>query len=103
MRVASLYDIRANLPALEAVLEEVRAAQVDHIVVGGDVIPGPMPRETRTHMQFDRTIAGIRVVNAGRVGMPFGSTGADWALLDLTFSFGTPTRRSGDQPPLTTN
>jgi predicted phosphodiesterase len=45
MRVAALYDIHGNLPALEAVLEEVRRAAVDRIVVGGDVIPGPMPRE----------------------------------------------------------
>lgn len=204
MRVAALYDIHANLPALEAVLEEVRAADVDQIVVGGDVVPGPMSRETlallldlnipvqfiygngelavlaqigvtdpgavsywgtttgeplpephrsvlrwtadqihrqyddvlrswpktcqlnvdglgdvlfchgtprseteiftrltsddllapvfeglgvdlavcgHTHMQFDRTIRGIRVVNAGSVGMPFGSADADWALL----------------------
>jgi len=34
-----------------------------------------------THMQFDRVIAGIRVVNAGSVGMPFGKAGADWVLL----------------------
>jgi putative phosphoesterase len=46
MRVAALYDIHGNLPALEAVLEEVRHAGVDRIVVGGDVLPGPMPRET---------------------------------------------------------
>jgi predicted phosphodiesterase len=46
MRVAALYDIHGNLPALEAVLEAVRQADVDQIVVGGDVIPGPMPRET---------------------------------------------------------
>ena len=46
MRVAALYDIHANLPALEAVLQEVRNAEVDQIVVGGDVVPGPMPRET---------------------------------------------------------
>jgi putative phosphoesterase len=46
MRVAALYDIHGNLPALEAVLKEVRRAEVDHIVVGGDVVPGPMPRET---------------------------------------------------------
>ena len=46
MRVACLFDIHANLPALEAVLGEVRAAYVDHIVVGGDVLPGPMPRDT---------------------------------------------------------
>src|SRR4051794_22426905 len=46
MRVAAIYDIHGNLPALEAVLEEIRQAAVDHIVVGGDVVPGPMPRET---------------------------------------------------------
>ena len=46
MRVAALYDIHANLPALEAVIADVRRAGVDQIVVGGDVVPGPMPRET---------------------------------------------------------
>lgn len=46
MRVAALYDIHGNLPALEAVLAEVRQAGVDEIVVGGDVHPGPMPRAT---------------------------------------------------------
>jgi putative phosphoesterase len=46
MRVAALYDIHGNLPALEAVLQDVREADVDHVVVGGDVLPGPMPRET---------------------------------------------------------
>src|SRR2546423_11744096 len=44
-RLAAIYDIHGNLPALEAVVEEIRAAGVDHVVVGGDVIPGPMPRE----------------------------------------------------------
>jgi diadenosine tetraphosphatase ApaH/serine/threonine PP2A family protein phosphatase len=193
MRAAAIYDIHGNLPALEAVLEEIRQAEVDRIVVGGDVVPGPMPRETlscllaldipiqfiqgngevavlaemagtdpvgvpeqfreiirwtaqqldaeherlfagwpqtlrrevqglgevlfchatprsdteiftrltpedrllpvfegvdvpvvlcgHTHMQFDRMIGRIRVVNAGSVGMPFGEPGADWLLL----------------------
>jgi putative phosphoesterase len=193
MRVAAIYDIHGNLPALEAVLQDVRHAGVNHIVVGGDVLPGPMPRETleclldldisvqfiqgngdrevvawasgketgaipeayreamrwvaqqlqpedeqllsswpqtlrvgipgvgdvlfchatprndteiftrltsddrllpvfagldvpvvvcgHTHMQFDRTIGGIRVVNAGSVGMPFEEPGAYWLLL----------------------
>src|SRR6478736_6283104 len=45
MRIAALYDIHGNLPALEALMAEVRAARVDRIVIGGDVIPGPMPRE----------------------------------------------------------
>jgi putative phosphoesterase len=196
MRVAAFYDIHANLPALEAVLRDIRRAGVDHIVVGGDVFPGPMPRETikslldldipiqfihgngdrevlaqmegietdwyrtapeswrgpvrwtaqqlqpeleqllagwpktlsveirgmgevlfchatprndtecftrltsedrllpvfagitvptvvcgHTHMQFDRTVGEIRVLNAGSVGMPFGEPGAYWLLL----------------------
>ena len=46
MRIAALYDIHANLPALEAVLDEVAATGADCIVIGGDVVPGPMPRET---------------------------------------------------------
>jgi putative phosphoesterase len=46
MRVAAIYDIHGNLPALEAVLQEIRRAGVDRVVVGGDVVPGPMPRET---------------------------------------------------------
>lgn len=46
MRIAALYDIHGNLPALEAVLDDVRRARVERIVVGGDVVPGPMVRET---------------------------------------------------------
>jgi predicted phosphodiesterase len=44
MKVAALYDIHGNLPALEAVLAEL--PDVDAIVVGGDVLPGPLGRET---------------------------------------------------------
>jgi len=199
MRVAALYDIHGNLPALEAVLHDIRQADVDHVVVGGDVIPGPMPHETlaclldldvpvqfiqgngdrevlaqirgtgigavpeqfrevmrwvaqqlspeyerllaswpktvrveirglgevlfchatprndaevftrltpedrllpvfeglnvpvvicgHTHMQFDRRIGKLRVVNAGSVGMPFGEPGAYWLLLGPTVEF----------------
>jgi putative phosphoesterase len=193
MLIAAIYDIHGNLPALEAVLQDIRQAEIDQIVVGGDVLPGPMPRETltclldldipvqfiqgngdrevlalmagtetgavpeqfrevmrwnaeqlhpeyeqllaswpktvrveiggvgdvlfchatprsdtevftrltpedrllsifaglnvpvivcgHTHMQFDRTIGKVRVVNAGSVGMPFGEPGAYWVLL----------------------
>ena len=34
-----------------------------------------------THMQFDRVVEGIRVVNAGSVGLPYGGPGAHWLLL----------------------
>lgn len=45
-RVAALYDVHGNLPALSAVLDGVDALGVDAIVVGGDVASGPMPVET---------------------------------------------------------
>jgi hypothetical protein len=72
MRVAAIYDIHANLPALEAVLADIRHTGVDQIVVGGDVLPGPMPRETLAllrqigipvqfiHGNGDREVIGAR-------------------------------------------
>lgn len=193
MRVAALYDIHGNLPAVAAVLADIERLGVDCILVGGDVFPGPLVRETlallesrripcrflrgngendvlaaragrpiarvpeayrapilwhaaglsdaeaatvagwaattpmhvpglggvlfchatprddnelftrltpaerllpafaasdaelivcgHTHMQFDRRVGQVRVVNAGSVGMPFGTPGADWLLL----------------------
>jgi predicted phosphodiesterase len=46
MRVAALFDVHGNLPALESVLAEVESAGVDVVVCGGDAVPGPFPRET---------------------------------------------------------
>lgn len=46
MRVATLYDIHGDLPALEAVLRDIEELAVDCIVVGGDALTGPMPVET---------------------------------------------------------
>ena len=46
MRTAAIYDIHGNLPALEAVIQDIRRAEVDRVIVGGDVFPGPMPHET---------------------------------------------------------
>jgi putative phosphoesterase len=46
VRVAALYDVHGNLPALDAVLEEVERENVDRVVFGGDVISGPWPAET---------------------------------------------------------
>ena len=185
VRIAALYDIHGNLPALDAVLAEVDAdVDADVILVGGDTVAGPAPSETlerlrsldadvrfirgnadrevyeadrqgraphevmefararlspeqldflrslpltvsvgrvlfchatprndeeiftrispderwaealagvdadvvvcgHTHVQFDRRIGDIRLVNAGSVGMPYADEpGAYWALLD---------------------
>jgi putative phosphoesterase len=44
LKVATLYDVHGNLPALEAVLADVPDDAA--IVVGGDVAAGPFPSET---------------------------------------------------------
>jgi putative phosphoesterase len=45
MRVAAIYDVHGNLPALEAVLSDLERVESDLVVVGGDVASGPMPVE----------------------------------------------------------
>src|SRR5437868_14817611 len=46
MRIALIADIHGNLPALEAVLEELNGEEVDELVCVGDVALGPQPFET---------------------------------------------------------
>lgn len=46
MKIAALYDIHGNLPALNALLEELKEVQPDLIIIGGDIVPGPMPGQT---------------------------------------------------------
>lgn len=45
-RVAVLSDVHGNTVALEAVLRELEATDVDLIVFGGDLTWGPLPAET---------------------------------------------------------
>jgi len=42
VRIAALYDLHGNLPALEAVLAAVEREGVDEIVFGGDITWGPL-------------------------------------------------------------
>jgi predicted phosphodiesterase len=49
--VACLYDIHGNLPALDAVLTELRADPPDAVLVGGDVCAGPMPAEVLARLR----------------------------------------------------
>jgi putative phosphoesterase len=58
MRVAALYDVHGNLPALEAVLADVEREGVDQIVFGGDIASGPMPRRT---LEVMRSVEAIFV------------------------------------------
>ena len=58
MKVAALYDIHGNLPALEAVLAEIDA---DVILVGGDTVAGPWPSETLERLRsLDADVRFIR-------------------------------------------
>jgi predicted phosphodiesterase len=70
LRVAALYDVHGNLPALEAVLADVERAGVDLIVFGGDVAAiGPFPLET---IDLLRSLPNARFVmgNADREDLP---------------------------------
>lgn len=61
MRVAAIYDIHGNLPALRAVVADIERAQPDLIVVGGDIASGPMPCQTLDLLlAFDHQVRYIR-------------------------------------------
>jgi protein phosphatase len=46
MRLAVLSDIHGNLPALEAVLQDIHSHTHDGILVAGDLVGGPLANET---------------------------------------------------------
>jgi diadenosine tetraphosphatase ApaH/serine/threonine PP2A family protein phosphatase len=66
MKVAALYDVHGNLPALDAVLSEVDAGH--HVLCGGDLVAGPMPGQCLERLRergatfirgnTDRAVAG---------------------------------------------
>jgi putative phosphoesterase len=65
VRVAALYDVHGNLPALEAVLAELDELGPDVVLFGGDVLSGALPRQTCERV---RAVANARFVmgNADR-------------------------------------
>ena len=80
MRVAALYDVHGNLPALDAVLADVPDDAA--ILVGGDIAAGLFPRETLERLRG----LGDRVVwirgNADRELTPGEDGGAPDEILD---------------------
>jgi putative phosphoesterase len=91
MRAAALYDVHANLPALEAVLAEVEQESPDAIVFGGDIIAGPMPRETLGRVRTLGEKAHLIRGNADRIALEFrrgvrseGEGLGDWVGKQLT-------------------
>jgi predicted phosphodiesterase len=51
VNVLALYDIHANVDALEAVLADPRASAPDVVVVGGDAVPGPFAIATLARLR----------------------------------------------------
>jgi predicted phosphodiesterase len=72
--VAALFDIHGNLPALDAVLADLQRLNVDELIVGGDVFPGPMAIEVLARLRgLDIPVRfisgnGDRVVVAAKSG-----------------------------------
>jgi putative phosphoesterase len=63
----------------ELVTPRTPALRVQAMTAG---IPERVLVTAHTHLQFDRSIAGIRSINAGSVGMPYeGRAGVFWAIL----------------------
>jgi putative phosphoesterase len=85
VRVAALYDIHGNLPALDAVLIEVVASGADTLVVGGDIAWGPFPAETIARLlAWDAPTVFVRG-NADRevAGRLDASSGLDPAVAEI--------------------
>jgi predicted phosphodiesterase len=58
--IAALYDIHGNAPALRAVLAEVALVPDVHVVVGGDIVWGPLPEETLELIRGRANVTAIR-------------------------------------------
>jgi predicted phosphodiesterase len=67
MKVAALYDVHGMPHPLEAVLREVEAERVDAVVFGGDVVAGPLPRET---LDLARSVDGALFVRGNAERAP---------------------------------
>ncbi|EIA39411.1 phosphoesterase-like protein [Thermus parvatiensis] len=71
MRLGVLSDLHANLPALEAALEVLRAEGVDEVLVLGDLVGyGPHPRQV-IHKVWKEGLAAIAGAWDLRVAYPF--------------------------------
>ena len=78
MRVAALYDIHGNLPALEAVLAEAEDVGTEAVVFGGDVVGGPFSAEVYDRATAVREARFVRG-NADRMVLEGASEfGVDW-------------------------
>lgn len=103
MKIAALYDIHGNLPALNAVLKELQEEiQPDLIVIGGDMLPGPLPGPTLERLiqlgkqaRFIRGNGDREVVTAFDK-RPLSPTTSEAAIQEALWSAGELTRSQRD-------
>ena len=69
---------RSDEEIITSATPEARLSRILSAVTQKTVICG------HTHVQFDRHLGDVRVVNAGSVGMPYGDPGVYWVLLGPT-------------------
>jgi len=102
VKIAALYDIHGNLPALNATLAQLDAIQPDLIVIGGDIVHGPMPGQTLERLaQLGEQVRDIRG-NADREdvqafdGQPLGPTASEAVRESAQWVAGRLTRAQRD-------
>jgi predicted phosphodiesterase len=79
MRVAVLADIHGSArDDNEFILVD---SPISHYQAAFASAPEPTVDIGHTHMPFDRLADTRRVINPGSVGLPYGHSGAAWALL----------------------
>jgi nicotinate (nicotinamide) nucleotide adenylyltransferase len=84
VRVAALYDVHGNLPALEAALADVEREQPDIVLFGGDLVWGPWPRETLELARSLGARARFILGNTDRLVLHGDSAQARWTREQLT-------------------
>jgi putative phosphoesterase len=93
LKVAALYDVHANVPALEAVLVDVEREGVDTILFGGDLCWGPEPHEV---LALVRSLPDARFVRGNCDREPDDWMRAELSEGELAFLEGLPERQELD-------
>lgn len=93
MRVAALYDVHANVPALMAVLAEVEREGADTILFGGDLTWGPEPHVALARI---RALANTRFVRGNCDREPDEWERSQLADEEVAFLQGLPERQELD-------
>ena len=90
MRVAALYDVHGNAPALEAVLADL--GEVDLVLFGGDIASGAFPAAT---LELARSLPHAVFVrgNADELRSPGPNPAATAAVRQAVGAFLTETLR----------